>query len=131
GRSWPVPSAGSSRRRRLVDFSTVAVLVLVAVAWFFLFRWGKTSSAEAHRLVAGGARLVDVRTPGEVSGGALPGAVNIPLGELPGRVGELTKDPARPVVVYCASGMRSAQAKRILVGAGLSEVYDLGGMGRW
>ena len=113
-----------------MDTQTILFVVLVAAAWFFMFRYGKTSSAEAHRLVAAGARLVDVRTPGEFSGGALPGAINIPLGDLPGRVGELKKDP-RPVVVYCASGMRSGQAKRILAGAGLAEVYDLGGIGRW
>ncbi len=113
-----------------MDTQTIVVLALVAAAWFFFFRWGKTSSAEAHRLVAAGARLVDVRTPGEFAGGALPGAVNIPLDQLSTRVGELQKDP-KPVVVYCASGMRSGQAKRILAGAGLTEVYDLGGMSRW
>ncbi len=107
------------------------VIALAATAWFFMFRYGKTSSSEAHRLVAAGARLVDVRTPGEFSGGALPGAVNIPLDQLAGRVGELTKEPTKPVVVYCASGMRSGQAKRLLSGAGLAKVYDLGGMGRW
>jgi rhodanese-related sulfurtransferase len=107
----------------------VAVAIAVA-AWFFLFRYGKTSSAEAHRLVESGARLVDVRTPGEFAGGHLPGALNIPLSDLEARAGELKKDP-KPVVLYCASGVRSGQAKRILASAGIAEVYDLGAMSRW
>ena len=114
-----------------MSLQTVVLVVLAVAAWFFLFRYGKTSSSEAHRLVAAGARLVDVRTPGEFSGGALPGAINIPLDQLSARVGELTKEPGKPVVLYCASGMRSGQARRLLTGAGLAEVYDLGGMGRW
>lgn len=113
-----------------MNVQAIVVVALLAAAWFFFFRYGKTGSAEAHRLVAAGARLVDVRTPAEFAGGALPGAVNIPLDQLAGRAAELKKE-AKPVVVYCASGMRSGQAKRILAGAGLTEVHDLGGIGRW
>jgi rhodanese-related sulfurtransferase len=108
----------------------VLVAALAIAAWFFLFRYGKTSPAEAHRLVEAGARLVDVRTPGEFAGGHLPGAVNVPLAEIEGRMREL-KGGDSPVVVYCASGIRSRQAKRILVRAGIAEVHDLGSMGRW
>jgi len=108
----------------------VALIVVAVAAWFFLFRYGKTSSAEAHRLVAAGARLVDVRTPGEFSGGHLPGAVNVPLDQLEGRIGELKKE-STPVVVYCASGMRSGQARRMLLRLGIAAVHDLGGINRW
>ena len=111
-------------------FHQVALIALAIAAWFFMFRFRKTSSAVAHRLVAAGARLVDVRTPGEFAGGHLPGAVNIPLDQLRARVGELKNEP-KPVVVYCASGMRSGQARRLLVGEGIAEVHDLGGMNRW
>lgn len=103
---------------------------LLVGGWFFLFRYGKTSSAEARRLVAEGARLVDVRTAGEFGGGHLPGAVNIPLDQIESRAGELKK-LGKPVVLYCASGARSGQAKRILAGAGIADVHDLGGMSRW
>ena len=45
-------------------------------------------------------QIVDVRNPGEVADGMIPGAVNIPVGQLPDRTDEL--DPRRPTVVYCA-----------------------------
>jgi hydroxyacylglutathione hydrolase len=70
-------------------------------------------------------QLVDVREPAEIAGGTLPGAVNIPLGSLPQRVGEL--DPARPVVLVCRSGNRSGQAGRWLDGRGFREVVNLAG----
>ncbi len=113
-----------------MSIEQVALILLAIAAWFFLFRYGKTSSVEAHRLVAAGARLVDVRTPGEFSGGHLPGAVNVPLNQLERRLGELKTQPT-PIVVYCASGMRSGQARRILLRNGVAAVHDLGGMSRW
>ena len=56
--------------------------------------------------------------------------VNIPVSELAGRVAELG-DKHKPVVVYCASGMRSANAAGILKRAGFAEVHDLGAAARW
>lgn len=86
------------------------------------------SDLEARRLVEEGACLLDVRTPGEFSGGNIPTSVNIPLQSLAGRLGEL--DKSRGVVVYCRSGMRSSSAASILRADGF-EVYDLGGMSAW
>lgn len=72
-------------------------------------------------------QLVDVRTPAEVAGGTLPDAVNIPLDQLPARLGEL--DPARRVVLLCRSGARSAAAAEYLAAAGFDDVVNLqGGM---
>lgn len=82
----------------------------------------------AHALVAQGATLVDVRTPGEWRSGHIEGAVLIPIDELGGRLGEIPRD--RTVVVYCASGARSAQAAAVLRAAGYT-VRDLGGISRW
>jgi phage shock protein E len=113
-----------------MDYKILVVLALLVAGWFFLFRFGKTSPADAHRLVSEGARLVDVRTPGEFAGGHLPGAVNIPLDTLEGRAGEIGREGA-PVVVYCMSGARSGSAARILKGKGFTAVHDLGAMSRW
>lgn len=75
-------------------------------------------------------QLVDVRNPGETADGTIPGAIEIPLGALPARVDEL--DPGRPVVVYCASGMRSSVAASWLTARGFSDVSDvIGGYQGW
>lgn len=74
-------------------------------------------------------QLIDVRTPEEFATGHIAGAVNIPVEELGGRLDEVNKD--QPVVVYCRSGNRSAQAASILESAGHTGIYDLGGIRAW
>ena len=73
----------------------------------------------------GNYQLVDVRQPAEYERGHIPGAVLVPLAELPGRSGELSPD--LPVVVYCAVGGRSRAAARFLAGRGFSRVINLAG----
>jgi hydroxyacylglutathione hydrolase len=75
-------------------------------------------------------QIVDVRNPGETGHGMVPGAVNIPVGQLPGRLSEL--DAARPTVVYCAGGYRSSVAASMMRAKGFADVSDiLGGYGAW
>jgi hydroxyacylglutathione hydrolase len=77
-----------------------------------------------------GLVLVDVRNAGEVAGGTIPGARNIPLPALVRRLDEL--DPAAPTVVFCAGGYRSAIASSLLRSKGFADVSDLlGGFGAW
>ena len=59
-----------------------------------------------------GAQLVDVREPEEFATGSIPGALNLPLGQLRERLAEL--DPQRPVVTFCQVGLRGYLAERIL-----------------
>ena len=74
--------------------------------------------------------MVDVRNPGELVQGVIPGALHVPLPRLVQRLDEL--DPARPTVVYCASGYRSMIAASVLSAAGIRDVSDLlGGYGAW
>lgn len=76
------------------------------------------------------AQLVDVRAPGEREGGAIEGALSVPLAELRARSGELDLD--RPVVVHCAGGYRSSIAASWLRHAGARDVSDLlGGYGAY
>jgi rhodanese-related sulfurtransferase len=83
----------------------------------------------ARELVANGALLLDVRTAAEFGEQHIPGALNIPVQELPGRVGELLRT-THPIVVYCRSGARSAHAAQLLRQAG-HDVLDIGAIGNW
>ncbi len=85
--------------------------------------------AEAHRLVEKeGALLLDVRTPQEFAAGHVPGAVNIPVQELPARLDEI--GAPRKIVVYCHSGRRSTIAAGVLEKKG-HDVANLGPMTAW
>ena len=81
-----------------------------------------------QELLTHGAQLVDVRTPAEYKQGHLRGAVNIPLQILGDNLSKLRKD--KPVITYCASGMRSAAAKSVLINKGFDPVYNGGGYHR-
>lgn len=73
--------------------------------------------------------LLDVREPFEKELVDIGGEL-IPLGELEGRVDEISKD--KPVVIYCRSGARSAEACRTLMSAGFTDVRNLkGGILAW
>lgn len=68
--------------------------------------------------------LLDVRSPGEFSSYSIPGSINVPVQSLAGRLGEL--DKKRPVIVYCASGMRSGAALGVLSQNGFEKVINGG-----
>ncbi len=96
---------------------------------FLLYRSLSQRKAPASLVqakLAAGALVLDVRTPGEFSSGSYPKARNIPLDSLASRLGDLPKD--RAIVVYCASGARSAQAAKLLKKAGFAEVVNAGGL---
>jgi rhodanese-related sulfurtransferase len=76
-------------------------------------------------LIKDGAAIVDVRSKGEFAGGHIKGSINIPLDVLKTQMGKLNKE--KPVIVCCASGMRSASAKGILQSNGFTQVYNGGG----
>jgi rhodanese-related sulfurtransferase len=78
------------------------------------------SRAEAREMVDKGAQLVDVRADHEWEAGHLPGAVHIPLAELPQHLDEIDKD--RPVILYCRGGNRSSMATTALAEAGYDAV---------
>ena len=76
--------------------------------------------------------LLDVRTPEEYASGHVPGALNIPIDELPARIGEISAQREQPVVVYCERGPRAARAEGELVAAGFTSVRPLAGhMSAW
>ena len=72
-----------------------------------------------------GVTLVDVRTKNEFESGAIPGAINLPLDELRGRMEEISRD--KPVWIYCGVGLRGYLASNILKDNGFKEVRNLSG----
>jgi rhodanese-related sulfurtransferase len=98
----------------------------------------RITPAQAQDLIAQGALVVDVRDAPEVEmSGKVAGAVHISRGML-----EFRADPAspyhdkhfakdRPVIVYCASGGRSALAGKTLKDLGYEKVFNLGGFKDW
>jgi rhodanese-related sulfurtransferase len=76
-------------------------------------------------LVKQGAMILDVRSKGEYSTGHIKGSVNIPVDQLGKNLSKL-KDKNRVIITCCASGMRSASAKRILTSNGYPNVYNGG-----
>jgi len=97
-------------------------LIIALIAWRLL------AALQARRrvpeLLEQGAQVVDVRSPEEFAAGHAPGSLNMPLHELDRRLTEL--DPARWVIVCCASGTRSALARRKLRSRGFARVYNAG-----
>lgn len=81
--------------------------------------------------VESGAMLVDVREPDEWYAGHLPGAIHIPMGEIPKRLHELPRD--RKLIFTCRSGNRSGTIKDYLIDEhGYSDVHNqLGGIIAW
>ena len=78
---------------------------------------------------AEGGYVVDVREPHEYAGGHVPGAVLVPMNDVPGRVAELPRD--RVVHVICQSGHRSRSVTDWLRAQGVDAVNVAGGTGEW
>lgn len=111
-------------------FVIAAVLTLVA---FYILRRSQSITPEKREEILDalqkGATLVDVRTRQEFQSGHPEGAINVPLHQLQQDVKCLSQKPT-PIVVTCASGMRSARAAKLLRRAGI-QALDLGGSANW
>ena len=74
--------------------------------------------------------IVDVREPWEIASASLTGTVNIPMGDIPSRRGEL--DPERETIIMCHHGVRSAQVAMYLTRNGFGRILNLaGGIDAW
>ena len=76
------------------------------------------SNTDVKEMLANGAAIIDVRTPGEFQGGHVPNSINIPLNEIEEKVSEI-QAMGKPIVLCCASGGRSGQATGFLQSEGI------------
>lgn len=120
-----------------IDNIWLIALVLVsggALLWPSLQRRGeKLSILQATQLInQGKGVIVDVREPAAYAAGHLRDAKNIPLKELPNRIGELDKFKSKAVIAVCQAGVQSAKAAAQLKKAGFKEAFSLdGGVAAW
>lgn len=87
---------------------------------------GSLSVEEARKHLAGGAVLVDVRTPEEFRERSLPGAINLPLATVAQSITNRVPDRRQVVLLHCRSGARSGTAEKELRSLGYTNVFNLG-----
>lgn len=116
-------------------------LALVVIASMLVMNIGRTrllgfrevGPAEAVQLMNHrAARVLDTRDGEEFRSGHILSAINIPVDELEGRIGELEAFRSEPLIVYCKTGQRSARACNLLKNRGFTEIHKLtGGILSW
>ena len=93
----------------------------------------KVSAEEAYKMMSESKDhvLLDVRTEAEYRQLRIDGAILIPDFELKERAAVELPDKSKTIFVYCRSGARSANAAKVLVGLGYTNVCDFGGIINW
>ncbi len=114
---------------------SIVIVSGLGILWPMLVRGGgaRVNPAEATLLInREDAHVVDVREAEEFAAGHLPEARNIPTGKLADRIAEIEKYKDKPLIVCCASGVRSAKACSELKKLGFTRLYSLaGGIDAW
>ena len=115
--------------KKAIPWIVVGVVLLVIAFFAFKPASGGTTVVDVkgvQKAAADGVRLVDVRSIGEFEGGHIPGAQNVPLDQLQSVSSQW--DKTAPVLVYCQTGARSAEAVSMLEQAGFTSIqhFDKG-----
>lgn len=117
-------------------------MTVAVVCCIILFRAGVGGQGEPYEAITmdqaaeymeyeQGYVLLDVRTREEYNEGHIPGAICIPLEELPERAAGELKDKEQMIYVYCRSGNRSKKAAKELCGMGYTNITEIGGIIDW
>ena len=109
---------------------TWLVIISAVVAFLLLKRLSLVTPTAAHEWLSKGALVIDVRSEGEFRERHLPGAINVPLGQLRPEIARLAPDKQQPLLLHCLSGTRSGLAKAMLKKMGYRNVFNLGSYGR-
>ena len=92
----------------------------------------EVSVTAAEQAIRDADVLVDVREADEFAAGHVVGAKHVPLDQLEAKLASVVKNKATPLVLVCASGMRSKRALAVARKLGFENVRSLsGGMGAW
>jgi phage shock protein E len=113
-----------------MDSVTWFVIGGAIAAFLLLKRLTLVTQATAREWLSKGALVIDVRSEGEFQERHLPGAINIPLGQLREEIARRAPDKDQPLLLHCLSGARSSMGKGMLRRMGYSNVFNLGSYGR-
>ena len=113
-----------------MDTRLVIALVIVALILFLRKRSGQIPAQQASELLSQGALIIDVRSPDEFASGSLPGAINLPHGEIGERITSAAPNKDHPILLHCLSGARSGMAQSRLKTLGYTQVHNLGSYAR-
>lgn len=123
-----------AQQQWLLFFTFFIIIVMIIQSYFGdkMAGYASVSPEQAVRLINDGAFVLDVRSVDEYRTGHLSNAKNVPVSDLAQKLESLAAHKTDAVLVYCASGMRSARACGMLVKAGFSNVNNLsGGITSW
>jgi len=114
-------------------FNILTIIMLILFGYFVIanFFGGRSSQSQLEAMLGGDVILIDVRSEREFNGGHIPGAINIPLGQLQTEIQQIATDKSQDIVVYCQTGNRSNQALGLLNNMGYENVENLGGIIAW
>jgi phage shock protein E len=113
-----------------MNWAAVVVVIAVIAAWIMIRRAGQISQNTARAYLQQGALVIDVRTNAEFQAGHLGSAIHIPVDEIETLAPRRLKDKDQVLLLHCASGTRSAMAKRKLAAAGYTRAFNLGSYSR-
>lgn len=125
-----------NQTKQLFNMNSFGIITVVVVAAFIFLRFRNGSSGAFKNIDASTLRdmlkdknvkIIDVRTPGEVSQGKIKHATNINVNSPDFKQKVSGLDKSKTYVVYCRSGMRSARACRMMSKAGFENLYNLQG----
>ena len=105
-------------------------VVIMSILANLLFGGCADKDADIPALIKEGALVIDTRTAGEYAGGHIDGSINIPYDSTAHSIGKYQKDKSKYIIVYCHSGARSSSAKKMLTGAGYTNVVNGGSLHR-
>jgi len=104
----------------------IAVIVVALYAAYKIYSTNKVDR-ELDALLRQDHIILDVRTPGEFSGGHIDGAINIPLSQL--RTVKIPIDKNRVIITCCSHGLRSVKAMDVLRARGFIKAHNGGAWG--
>jgi phage shock protein E len=113
-----------------MNWTAIAIVAVIVVAFLLFKRATLVSESAAREYLKQGAKVLDVRSPEEFRERHLPGAINLPLGEVTNRIQAVVPDKGQPVLLHCLSGGRSGMAQHKLRRMGYRNAFNLGGYSR-